>query len=183
VVTTPSRGRPQAPTSSAFLQSLTQQILAWSPQWPGSSHGLLVPPAQVSIEGPLSGKVPRLPTFRLQGLASLLTVSSLRSLVSFVAHSPRSWDFPLRSYRSRQVRWCFHPRLPTCRLLLRLMQLPKVLHGNASRGSWAFSRRERSDASCLSQPSEQLPWGFSFLGCCHRLVLNPFGLSSLALSL
>jgi hypothetical protein len=43
------------------------------------------------------GKLPPLPTFHLQGLATLLVVSSLRFLVSLVSYSPRSWDSPLRS--------------------------------------------------------------------------------------
>jgi hypothetical protein len=44
------------------------------------------------------GGLPPPPSGRLQGLITLLTVFALRLLVSFVSHSPRSWDFPLRSF-------------------------------------------------------------------------------------
>jgi hypothetical protein len=100
--------------SFTFLQSLTQLILAASPQRRGSSHELWFPSAQVRIEGPLVDRLPPLPTFRLPGLATRLTISSLRFLVSFVSHSPRSWDSPLRSLTSRQVSRCSHRNGPTC---------------------------------------------------------------------
>jgi hypothetical protein len=54
----------QVPTSTsfAFLQSLTQLILAGSPQRSSSSPGLPFPSAQVRIEGPLVRQVST-PTF------------------------------------------------------------------------------------------------------------------------
>jgi hypothetical protein len=45
-----------------------------------------------------SGRIPPLPSFRLQGLTTLLTIYSLRALVSFVSRSPHPWDSPLRSF-------------------------------------------------------------------------------------
>jgi hypothetical protein len=107
----------QAPPSPslAFLQSLTQLTLAASPQRCGSSHELLFPSAQVRIGDPLFGRLPPLPSFRLPGLFTRLTVYSLRFLVSFVSHSPRSWDSPLRSLTSCEVLRCLHRNGPTCR--------------------------------------------------------------------
>jgi hypothetical protein len=41
---------------------------------------------------------------RLQGLATLVTLSSLRTPVSFVSHSQRSWDSPFEAFgRSRGI--------------------------------------------------------------------------------
>jgi len=51
-------------------------------------------------------------TFRLQGLATLLTAYSLRSPAGFVSHRPRSWDCPFGAYpadRSPHVSTRMHP--------------------------------------------------------------------------
>jgi hypothetical protein len=101
-------------TSFTFLQSLTQLTLAASPQRNSSSPELLFPSAQVRVGDPLFGRLPPLPTLRLPGLATRLTAYSLRLLVSFVSHSPRSWDLPLRSLTSREMLPCFHRNSPTC---------------------------------------------------------------------
>jgi len=46
----------------------------------------------------------RLPTtFRLQGLATLLTAYSLRNRAGFVSHRQRSWDLPFGAFSSRKV--------------------------------------------------------------------------------
>jgi hypothetical protein len=42
-------------------------------------------------------------TFRLQGLATLLTVYSLRSRASFISHRQRSWDLPFGAFSSWKV--------------------------------------------------------------------------------
>lgn len=75
-----SRPRPQtrASTSLAFLQSELPQVLAGSPQRTSSSPGLRFPAAHIRFEGPLVWQFSRLPSFRLQGLATLLTAYSLR---------------------------------------------------------------------------------------------------------
>jgi hypothetical protein len=45
-----------------------------------------------------SGRVPRLPWFHLQGLATLLTAYALLNLVSLISCSQHSWALPLRSF-------------------------------------------------------------------------------------
>jgi hypothetical protein len=61
-----------------------------------------------------------LATFRLQGLATLLAVSSLRSRAGFVSHRQRSWDSPFgafpprrgsRTFPHRKAHLPFHPPL------------------------------------------------------------------------
>ena len=44
-----------------------------------------------------------LATFRLQGLATLLTVYSLRNRAGFVSHRQRSWDSPFGAFPSQKV--------------------------------------------------------------------------------
>jgi len=47
----------------------------------------LLPSAQIRFQGPLGGRLPRLPSLRLQGLVTLVTFSSLGTLVgSMKAH-------------------------------------------------------------------------------------------------
>jgi hypothetical protein len=50
-------------------------------------------------------------SFRLQGLVTLLTVSSLRFRVGFVSHRRRSWDSPFEAFSFRKVSVCFHNRM------------------------------------------------------------------------
>jgi hypothetical protein len=53
---------------------------------------------------------PSLPaTFRLQGLVTLLTVSSLESRAGFVSHRQRSWDSPFGGFPFRKVSAAFQP--------------------------------------------------------------------------
>jgi len=78
----------------AFLQSLVQSHLADRSQPVRSSHGLLFPSARAGFEGPLVVRVPHALPFRLQGLFTLLTVCSLRSLAGSLSHRQRSWDLP-----------------------------------------------------------------------------------------
>ena len=54
-------------------------------------------------------------TFRLQGLATLLTVSSLRSRAGSVSSRQRSWDSPFGAFSSRKVHGRHHPSGPTYR--------------------------------------------------------------------
>jgi hypothetical protein len=48
-------------------------------------------------------------SFRLQGLVTLLTVSSLRSLAGFLSHQQRSWDSPFGAFSSRKASVTFPP--------------------------------------------------------------------------
>jgi hypothetical protein len=111
-------------------------------------------------------------TFRLQGLATLLTVSSLRSRAGFVSHRQRSWDspfgacslggYPCVSARMspRTVSPAGIPSTRGCRA------------GPAGRGSWAVAqprvsvgkrgfRTPTSGSShgfCPSRVRSQRPW-------------------------
>jgi hypothetical protein len=78
-------------------------------------------------------------TFRLQGLATLLTVYSLRALASFVSHRQRSWDSPFGASSSRKVSGTF-PSGST-HLPFHLPVIPCAKHGagSAGRGSWALA--------------------------------------------
>jgi hypothetical protein len=125
--------------SYAFLQSVTQLNLADRPQSINSSHELSVPSAHVRIEGPPFRGLCMLATFRLQGLGTLLTVSSLRSLAGSVSNRQRSWDSPLRSLTSRQVSGTFPPGTTHLPFLPPLFPTPKRRTGPAGPGSWAFS--------------------------------------------
>jgi hypothetical protein len=58
-------------------------------------------------------------TFRLQGLVTLLTVSSLRTLAGSVSHRQRSWDSPFGAFSSRTVPRCYHSVDPTYRFTCR----------------------------------------------------------------
>jgi len=67
-------------TSFAFLQSDQPMVLVGSRRAgrADSSLGLCVPTAHVRSEGPLVRQFSKLPLFRLQGLATLVTDCSLR---------------------------------------------------------------------------------------------------------
>jgi hypothetical protein len=64
----------------------------------GSSLGLSLPSTLPGTGGPLSAGLAHPATFRLQGLATLLTVFSPRNLAGPVSSRQRSWDSSLRSF-------------------------------------------------------------------------------------
>jgi hypothetical protein len=81
-----------------------------------SSHGLSLPTALERIRGPLTAGQSLPATFRLQGLATLLTAYSLESRAGFVSHRLRSWDSPFGGlFLSEQALSAFPPQanLPT----------------------------------------------------------------------
>jgi hypothetical protein len=125
--------------SCVFLQSVTQLNLADRPQPISSSHELSVPSAHVRIEDPPVRGLCMPATFRLQGLATLLTAFSLRSLAGFFSNRQRSWDSPLRSLTSRQVSGTFPPGTPHLPFHPPLFPTPKRRTGPAGSGSWDFS--------------------------------------------
>jgi hypothetical protein len=105
-------------------------------------------------------------TFRLQGLATLLTASSLRLRAGFVSHRQRSWDSPFGAFPSRKVSGALprrmHPRTvppavapagdPTGRL-----DRPRFLGFHPSESPW------HPDA-CLARRLLAAPVGFALLG-------------------
>jgi hypothetical protein len=78
-------------------------------------------------------------TFRLQGLATLLTVCSLRARAGFVSHRRRSWDSPFGAFPSRKVSAAFPPRRTHIPFNLSVLPPPRRWAGPTGRGSWAFT--------------------------------------------
>ena len=97
-------------SSCASVQSVTQPYLANRSQPVGSSHGLLFPTAHTGSEVRFTRVCPPA-TFRLQGLATLLTAYTLSSLAGFVSHRQHSWDSPFGAFSSRKVSGAFRNRM------------------------------------------------------------------------
>jgi hypothetical protein len=95
-------------SSFSFLESVTQQHLPDPPQRIRPSHGLLLPKAHAGSKIHFTRVCPPA-TVRLQGLVTLLTAYSLRSLAGFVSHRQRSWDSPFGGFPSRKVSTAFPP--------------------------------------------------------------------------
>jgi hypothetical protein len=86
-------------TTSAFLQS----IALVEPSQPAAAARLLSWTSRSLRHKSDSkvhsfGRVPRLPPFRLQGLATLLTACSLRTLAGLISCPPRPWDSPFGAF-------------------------------------------------------------------------------------
>jgi hypothetical protein len=62
----------------------------------------LAPFSTSRFGSPLAAGVPRPATFRLQGLATLLTAYSFRARAGFVSPRQRSWDSPFGAFPSRE---------------------------------------------------------------------------------
>jgi len=75
----------------------------------------LLPSAHVRTGDPRFAGFTSPTAFRIQGLATLLTVSALRSRAGFVSHRQRSWDSPFGAFPSRKVFNRFRPKEPTYR--------------------------------------------------------------------
>jgi hypothetical protein len=97
---------------------LPRSHLAGRPQSASSSHELSVPTAHEGSKVHLTRVQPPA-TFRLQGLVTLLTVSSLRSRAGSVSHRQRSWDSPFGAFPSREVPGLLPPDDPTYRFTCR----------------------------------------------------------------
>ena len=95
---------------ACFPESLDQSHLAGSPQRISSSHGLLFPTALKASKVRLLRALPPLAIFRLQGLATLLTVYTLRNRAGLVSYRQRSWDSPFGAFPSRKVTGPFPTR-------------------------------------------------------------------------
>jgi hypothetical protein len=57
-----------------------------------------------------AGSFPHSRRFRLQGLATLVTVSSRRNRAGFISHRQRSWDSPFGAFPSRNGARCVSAR-------------------------------------------------------------------------
>jgi hypothetical protein len=95
----PATSSRRASPSSRVLPSVTYPTAAAI----RSSHGLWLPTAlkELEVHLPRAQSVPA--TFRLQGLATLLTAYSLESRAGFVSHRRRSWDSPFGGFPSRRI--------------------------------------------------------------------------------
>jgi hypothetical protein len=104
-------------------------------------------------------------TFRLQGLATLVAVSSLRFRAGFVSHRRRSWDSPFGAFSSRKVSACSHGDGPTYRFA----------DENSHRRSGGRPRRPRflgfdpsgnpwRPSVCLARQTLDAPLGFALRG-------------------
>jgi hypothetical protein len=113
------------------------------PSRPAAAHQLLswtlAPFSTHRSGGPLSARFPHLATFRLQGLVTLLAVSSLRTPAGFVSRRRRSWDSPFGAFPSREVSGASPPgrtHLPFPPADSPGTRRRRV--GPAGRGSWAL---------------------------------------------
>jgi hypothetical protein len=88
--------------SSTFLQSIGRPTLAAPPQRDDTSHELSRPSAHSDRRVHYDRALPAR-RFRLQGLATLLTVSSSATLADLVSDRQRSWDSPFGAFSSRRV--------------------------------------------------------------------------------
>jgi hypothetical protein len=124
--------------------------------------------------------------FRLQGLATLLTAYSPRSLAGFVSHRRRSWDLPFGAFSSRKVSGAFPPgrtHLPF-RPAVYLMQSIRPARQATVSGFCPF-RKSLAAHMCLARDPLVAPLGFALLGFPARAlagfrptsshVVEPFG--------
>jgi len=125
-------------SSFTFLQSLTQPNLAGRPQPVSPSRGLLVPTAHEGSKVHCP-QVCQPASFRLQGLATLLTVYSLQSRAGLFSYRQRSWDSPFGAFSSRKVPGAFPPGRAHLPFLLSVLPPPKRWTGPIGRGSWALT--------------------------------------------
>jgi hypothetical protein len=107
----------------------TRQLLSWT-SVPFSTSGL---------GDPLDAGFPGPATFRLQGLATLLTAYSLRARAGFLSHRQRSWDSPFGAFPSRKVSGALPPGSTHLPFPLPAHRLPRQQALPEGRGSWALT--------------------------------------------
>jgi hypothetical protein len=96
-----------------------------------------IPYSTSGFGGLLNASLPFLATFRLQGLATLLTAYSLRARAGFLSHRQRSWDSPFGAFPSRKVTAAFAVGRTHLPFHSPVFPPPKRWAGPTSRGSWA----------------------------------------------
>jgi hypothetical protein len=101
-------------SSFASVQSLSKPNLADQPQPVSRSLGLSLPTAHEEPKVHCSRARPPA-SFRLQGLATLLTAYALQLRAGSVSHRQRSWDSPSGAFSSRKVSGALPSGWPTCR--------------------------------------------------------------------
>jgi hypothetical protein len=112
-------------------------------------------------------------TFRLQGLATLLTACSLQALAGFVSHRQRSWDSPFGASSSRKVSGTF-PSGST-HLPFHLQVYPVRSTGPARQatvpGLLPF-QESLATRTCLAPEPLAAPLGFALLGCVTKALIG-----------
>jgi hypothetical protein len=128
--------------SPLFEFRLPVEFCPANPSRSAAADGLLswtfLPFSTSRSGGPLHTGFPGPATFRLQGLVTLLTVSSLRARAGFVSRRQRSWDSPFGAFPSRKVFRAFPLGSTHMPFLLPVHQPPKRRAGPTGRGSWAL---------------------------------------------
>jgi hypothetical protein len=100
-------------------------------------------------------------TFRLQGLATLLTVSSLRARVGPVSYRRRSWDSPLGVFAPRKVAARHRSAAPTCRFSRRANPMRSTgSDRRAAAPGFCPSRRSLANSVFLGRRPLVAPLGF-----------------------
>ena len=104
-------------------------------------------------------------TFRLQGLVTLLTVSSLELRAGFVSHQRRSWDLPFGGFLSHEVSAAFRPGRTHIPLAQRYFRRRSVRPARGASVS-GFTPHRSASRPCgvLSRRPPAPPLGFSPLG-------------------
>jgi hypothetical protein len=93
-------------------------------------------------------------TFRLQGLATLLTAYAFRSLAGFVSRRQRSWDSPFGAFSSRKVSVAFPRGSTHVPFLPSVIPPPKRRAGPTSRGFWVLTlSRVPGDRTGFNSPT------------------------------
>jgi hypothetical protein len=142
----------------------------------------LAPYSAQRFGSPLATGFPRPATFRLQGLATLLTVYSFRARVGFVSPRQRSWDSPFEAFPSRKVSAAFPPGSTHMPFLPPVPSLPKQTTRSGKPRLLGFDPSESPLRSgvCLAHRVAGCSPGFSpFQGIRTRALSRDFSRSPL----
>jgi hypothetical protein len=137
----------------------------------------LVPFSTSRFGSPLTAGFPDPATFRLQGLATLLTVYSFRARAGLVSCRQRSWDSTLRSFPlSKGIRNVTASDAPTCRFSrwYRRCRNTDPSQQAAAPGLCPF-QESLATRRVFSTPTRRiLPWAFALPGpSCDSLDQDP----------
>jgi hypothetical protein len=154
-------------STSAFLQSLDPTATSPGPrrsektQAPLLGFGSLQHIPAKRVHDPRMEPPPA--SFRLQGLATLLTACSPRRLVGSVSSRQRSWDFPLRSFRLPGGGNGFprSPHPPAVRPRKSPVRIAPAGIATTGYRALALPRSPRTRGRCLASRRLDAPLGFS----------------------
>jgi len=134
---------PEALTVNPSRPAATGRLLSWA----------FVPFSTCRYRRSTCCELAALTGFRLQGLATLLAVCSLRSLAGPVSGRQRSWDFPFGAVLPSGFSDVSIRSKPTCRFSCRC-SWRYIQIGPAGRDFWAFARRRflSADAGLVRSP-------------------------------